>query len=405
MRKYKNRNLPRGLYIDRGYVCIRIFNNGNTIREHVGPVSQETINDAVDRLNAIRADIRAGKLGLERPTKRIKFKEASSIFFKLHASQLPTAYTYEKYIAVLDNLFGDRYIDTITQDDVLKLRSAIKERNFGGKAAKESTINRYHTVFTSIFNAIKKWGEIGRIEKFQCPALNPGTLVKKTDERQFTRRRVVSPDELTKFMEHATIRIRRICLMAVNTLLRKNDLKKLTISKNINRDTCELVGIHSKTALTSGKPYAQPLNHVVLDVVETANGDKLLDFTNFRREFAQALKDSEVAEFTLKDLRRTGARMLLANGVDIATVSEMLGHTDITTTQKYVGPMDSDRKKASVLLGSIYTYKSGASATERCTSEIDVVSDVVAKDAPSPAGSKSIEAQAETVDLGSVAQG
>lgn len=397
MRKHKNKNLPRGIYIDRGYVSIRIFHNGKPIREHVGPVSQQTINDAIDRLNDIRADIRAGKLGLERPAKRIKFKEASALFFKLHARSLPTAYTYEKYIAVLDALFGEKYLDTFTQDDIHNLRVAIKEREFGGKFAKESTINRYHTVMTSIFNAMRKWSEVGRIDKIALPSVNPGSLVKKTDERQFIRRRVVTPDELTKFLEHATIRIRRICLMAVNTLLRKNDLKELKMSVNVNRDTCELVGIHSKTALTSGKPFTMPINGVVLDIIETANGDRLLDFTNFRREFEQALTGSGVAEFTLKDLRRTGARMLLARGTDIATVSELLGHTDITTTQRYVGPMDNDRKQAAVLLSSLYTFPPKIKS--------DVKTDATVISVENVQTTKDDDSQQGAINLGSVAQG
>ena len=64
MRKFKNKTLPRGILIDRGYVYIRIFPNGQKVLKSIGPLSQNgVIDDAISKLNLYREQIRAGKFG------------------------------------------------------------------------------------------------------------------------------------------------------------------------------------------------------------------------------------------------------------------------------------------------------------------------------------------------------
>lgn len=46
------------------------------------------------------------------------------------------------------------------------------------------------------------------------------------------------------------------------------------------------------------------------------------------------------------DLRRTYARQLYENGVDLISISQNLGHTDTRTTLAYIGTMDADKRRA-----------------------------------------------------------
>ena len=68
--------------------------------------------------------------------------------------------------------------------------------------------------------------------------------------------------------------------------------------------------------------------------------------TTCKTIWAKILADAGSADCHIHDLRHTNATYQLAAGVDIATVSEMLGHADITTTKKIYAHVIEDRKRA-----------------------------------------------------------
>jgi site-specific recombinase XerD len=49
-------------------------------------------------------------------------------------------------------------------------------------------------------------------------------------------------------------------------------------------------------------------------------------------------------------LRHTYATRLLESGVDIVTVQQLLGHSDIETTRQYLDPREELKRKAANLL-------------------------------------------------------
>jgi site-specific recombinase XerD len=54
-----------------------------------------------------------------------------------------------------------------------------------------------------------------------------------------------------------------------------------------------------------------------------------------RRTFNAVCKMAKVEEFRLHDLRRTHASILINSGISIMQVRDILGHSDIRTTQIY----------------------------------------------------------------------
>ncbi|SQA97259.1 Tyrosine recombinase XerC [Cedecea neteri] len=50
---------------------------------------------------------------------------------------------------------------------------------------------------------------------------------------------------------------------------------------------------------------------------------------------AQLQQDSGIARFTPHDMRRTFITRLLEQGVDINTVRQLAGHSDVSTTTRY----------------------------------------------------------------------
>ena len=65
------------------------------------------------------------------------------------------------------------------------------------------------------------------------------------------------------------------------------------------------------------------------------------------KQFSKFLKRHGIRHLKFHGLRHTSATMLLANGLDIKTVSNRLGHGDIETTSIYVHALEEmDRKAA-----------------------------------------------------------
>lgn len=99
----------------------------------------------------------------------------------------------------------------------------------------------------------------------------------------------------------------------------------------------------------NGKPRTIPLNQVALDILTEkarvrnlrcgiiflSNAQTKIDKRNLRRAFGMALQRAGIEDFHFYDLRHTFATRLAQRGVDIYKISKLLGHTNITMTQRY----------------------------------------------------------------------
>lgn len=86
-------------------------------------------------------------------------------------------------------------------------------------------------------------------------------------EKQFRWKRVLSPEEFDQFMKSSTVQVRRACLAAVLTGLRRKDLQNLTVD-TVNEPLNLLQGVQAKT----GKPYSVPIVGAMREIIETAPG-------------------------------------------------------------------------------------------------------------------------------------
>ena len=96
----------------------------------------------------------------------------------------------------------------------------------------------------------------------------------------------------------------------------------------------------------SAKPLSLPLDDDAFAVIEARRGaahgpyvfynpltgDR---FRDLKGAMAAAVKRAGLPKITWHMFRRTFASRLTRDGVDIVTVKELLGHTDIKTTMRY----------------------------------------------------------------------
>lgn len=137
-------------------------------------------------------------------------------------------------------------------------------------------------------------------------------------------------------------RLRPIVLLALNTGMRRGELFHLAWA-NVDFQT-KTITVDGKTA-KSDRTRHVPMNAEVFSTLKAwkaqtkgmlvfpGRDSKPLD--NIRRSWTGVLEDSKIKNFRFHDLRHTFASNLVMAGVDLNTVRELLGHSDIKMTLRY----------------------------------------------------------------------
>tara|TARA_R110002072_G_scaffold271576_1_gene431557 strand:- start:2266 stop:2895 length:630 start_codon:yes stop_codon:yes gene_type:complete len=142
------------------------------------------------------------------------------------------------------------------------------------------------------------------------------------------------------FIDH----LKPMVLLSLNTGLRQGELFNLTWSNiNFNRKILTVFGSMSK----SSKARHIPLNNEAYNVLKDWHKQSQIDvsfvfpnkmnkpFDNVRSSWDKLLKDAGIKDFRWHDMRHHFASRLVMAGVDLNTVRELLGHSEISMTLRY----------------------------------------------------------------------
>jgi integrase len=129
---------------------------------------------------------------------------------------------------------------------------------------------------------------------------------------------------LTKF--------RMFLIFLLNTGLRRQEALSLAM-KDIDFRRNAIYVVHSKTNYMR----TVPLNNTALKVIQQLDENlfRKMNRNHVSRKFGSYVTAAKLEGFKLHSLRHTFATNLVARGVDIYTVSRLLGHSDIKTTLIY----------------------------------------------------------------------
>jgi len=184
-------------------------------------------------------------------------------------------------------------------------------------------------------------------------------------QEQESRREYLTVEELNTLATTPCERdvLKRAALFSALTGLRHCDIQKLQwkeISRNGNQ-----AQLHFTQQKTKGVEY-MPISEQALQLCgEPCAPEKLVfedlpDPSWISRPLKQWIEAARISKkITFHCFRHTYATLQLSSGTDIYTVSKMLGHTNVKTTQIYAKVVDEKKNKAAqaIQLGSINNTK------------------------------------------------
>jgi integrase len=207
------------------------------------------------------------------------------------------------------------------------------------QGAKPATIVKELGLLRRMFNLAKKWRWVKD---------NPVSLIEMPKVKN-ERVRYLTEDEyrrLLNALENEAIPqwLKPIVEVALHTGLRQSNLLNLKWSEvNLFSRVITIEAIHMKNKENLGLPLTQRAVEILKELQKTKqiegyvfhdNGKKIYP-EKLRRAFKKACKITGIKDFTFHDLRHTFASYLRQRGVDLHSISKLLGHADTRMTQRY----------------------------------------------------------------------
>ncbi|MFH1618625.1 MAG: site-specific integrase [bacterium] len=273
----------------------------------------------------------------DRKKRRITFSAMAKIYYDSYAVKRSLPVRYSQMIAHLNKAFGNCLLEEISP--LMIERYQIQRQSEG---VMTSSVNREHACLKAILYKAMDWGYFKPVS-----GINPARKVKMLSEPQH-RTRFLSDEEIARLLANCpTQRSSDIITLALNTGMRRGELFGL------GWDGVDLENnVITLTKTKNNKRREIPINDAVREMLKNKarNSEKVLDLTNFRKEFEAALKKAGIKDFRFHDLRHTFASHLVKRSVDLYTIQALLGHSSYSTTQRYAHLTPNQKKIAVELL-------------------------------------------------------
>ena len=330
--------------------------NGKRKRETIGPSKREAELVLAKR----RAAVREGQFFDLKKGGNAIFREVADRFMREHAERHMTdkSITVEKSrLKRLNEKFGDWKLREIDSDAVSSFLKLLSDE---GKS--KATLNRYRGLLGSIFSMAVRWRLMGS---------NPVRLVKPVRETN-QRDRFLIPGEVAALLRECPPWLRPIVQTAVNTGMRREEILSLTWDRvNTQHRTIHL------TKTKNGHARVVPVNEELWKVLSSLPRHLHSPYVfakkdgaryhpdGLKKAFSGALKRAGIEDFRFHDLRHCAASILVMAGVDLFTVSQLLGHRTLAMTKRYAHLAPSHLSDAAQALGR--ALREGQEGRERGT--------------------------------------
>jgi len=327
----------RNLKQDGGRWYLDFTFRGKRHREFGGYTKDQARNS----LTKLRAELLDVARGFKKPAGDVvTFEKFADDFLDLYCKENKRSWARDEIS--LDHLkaaFKDLSLRDIGAETIERYKVARKAE------VAPATVNRELACLKTCLNKAVEWGRVD---------VNASARVKKLKEPP-ARERILTAAEAGRLLEAAGPELRPVLVVALGTGMRRGEILGLKWT-----DLDLVRGIISITTSKSGKGRKVPMSgHVAAALGAVPHrgeyvfhnpetGTHLRDVSS---SFHAALAGAEIEGLRFHDLRHTAASKMVEAGVDLVTVSKILGHSSITMTMRYAHPTSEALRLAVNRLG------------------------------------------------------
>jgi integrase len=259
----------------------------------------------------------------------------------------------------LETRFGSKALADITAFDIEKMKTELKKGlNAQGKPYKAATIKHQIVLIRRLFNVARKWGLYdgkNPVDSVSMPKVdNMKTEMLSDDEAQ----RLLDTLDSWPCRESAAF-----VKLAMFTGMRRGELMRLAWN-DVDFERSSVTLRMPKGGKTTTVSVSTQALDAIRDLPVTGEfvfpGKDDKQRTDFKGPWERIRKAAGLPDdFRFHGLRHHFASTLVSNGVDLAVVSKMLTHKDLTTTQRYAHLSPGALKEAARISGELLTPKQG----------------------------------------------
>jgi integrase len=272
----------------------------------------------------MRKAILRGKLNSISASGNTTLSELVSRYLKENENHLAekSVSMYRLSFKMLIDAIGDVEISSVDDDTIQKFSNVCLSRD-----TNPISINSYFRHLKAVFKRAIKLKLISEIPEF------------KPLKIKYRHPRILSKDEIELLLIHSfhcDFEMHRYIKFALFTGCRRAEIREITWDR-VHDGFCTVIGKGDRERTVPLLPHAMAMIGTI--GVDT-NQDlpvfyPYADLDTITKKFKSLARDCGLEDIHFHNLRHTAATLMLASGIGLPYVQEMLGHSSIKTTQIY----------------------------------------------------------------------